>query len=199
MRTSAHLKFAACGTAAVAVVAAFAAPSQAQGGKNAPTETGCYDITEGTFDFTRDRQYDFFNMTPAIEHSADAQALATHTHSAETSVRTYTSAFSEDATALVVATTANTTGLDCSGVRYRLRIFDESHALITEIVVPGGTTDKVTWKTGFPYPDSEGLGRAAYFSGTTETSTGRVVDTAPDASDGLLVELDGSPATSAFK
>lgn len=200
MRTSSRIKLITCGAAAAATVAALAGPSLAEpSGKTAPTETGCYDITGGEIVFERVKEFTFTDVHPSVPHGPDAGNLADHIHTDfNSTIPTYTSKFTDDARAVVTATTGNSAGLDCSGVIYRLRLFDEGHNLITDVVVPGNASDRVTWTTGFSYPDTDNVGRFAHFSATTETSRGRVVDTAPNDPAGLVWSLVNGGATSSF-
>lgn len=201
MKTSTRITLVAVSAAAAAVATGFTSPSSAEpgGGKTAPVEAGCYDITGGAITFERVTAYEYFTVKPTFPHGPDLQAPADHVHTLETAVPTYKSSPTSNAAVSVTATTANTDGLDCSGVRYRLRVLDESRRLLAEVVVPGDSSSQVVWNTGFSYPDTGEEQRAAYFVGTSETSGGRVVDTAPDDAAGLLITLTEGGAQSAFK
>jgi hypothetical protein len=197
MSTSSLIKVSACGAAAVIAVAGFTAPSQAQqNGKNAPTETGCYNIVDGSATLVRNNKITFLEGSNLVQHGPDAENLSAHTHGG--TYKTYTREPTSDADARLDVILDNAAGADCSGVRYRLRILDESRRLVADMVVPGSTSDTVSWRTTFAYP-AGGAVRLAYFSATTETAGGRVVDTAPDDPDGAVVELSGAPASSSFR
>ncbi len=196
MRTPARTRIAAAVAVAIGAVGVYSAPSQAQpaGG---PEATGCYKIIEGEAGLSR--HFDVktgVDMEATFPHDADfgdPTGLHYHTEVIDGYSRTATN----DADAYVSVLINNAAGSDCSDVRYRLRVLDEQSRLVTEVILPGAATDRITWNTRFNYPFSEG--RHAYVSVTTETLQGRVLDTAPDAAPGHKVNLDSGGATSGFK
>lgn len=197
MSTSPLIKVSVCGAAAVVAVGSFTAPSQAQsGGKSTPAETGCYNIVDGAASLIRNNKITFMDGSNLVNHPADTENFAAHTHGG--TYKTYTREATGDADARLEVILDNVAGTDCSGVLYRLRIHDENRRLVTDMVVPGRASDRVEWRTTFAYPDGAAP-RFAYFSATTETTNGKVVDTAPDDPNGAVVDLGGSGASSSFR
>lgn len=197
MRTSTPLKLVACGGAAVVAVSLASAPSQAEpagGGRSTPAEVGCYDVVSGVASLTRRLQYQPVTKQGTTEpHSVNVLDPGhTQTYQYDTYDRTAT----PDADAALEVTLGSAPGEDCSAVRYRLRLYDETGAPIADTVVPGGTAGTVRWGARFAYP---GAGRHAFFSVTTESASGRVGDTAPDDPAGAQVDLEGGGAVSSFK
>ena len=201
------IKIGTCGAAALAVVAAFSAPSQAQSGGS--QASGCSTILEGKAGLVRhiDHTEITKTLTVQFEHAPDlenpdddpsAVGAQPHLHHATGDYTTYTRDFTDEADATVEVTLDNAAGNDCSSLRYRLRVLDEQRRLVTEVIVPGSTGSTVTWKPTFAYPFAPG--RFAYMSVTVENEKGRVLDAAPHTAEGVVVvNLTSGGAASSFK
>lgn len=197
MRISSRTKATVAAAVALVAVGGYSAPSQAEPASGGQA-TGCYKIIKGTASFARHFKVETgVAMQATFEHAADLEdPTGPHPHTENISDG-YSREETNDANMSVTVLIDNAVGSDCSGVRYRLSVVDEQGHLVTEVIVPGGATDTVTWNTRFAYPYADG--RFADVIVTSETKQGRVVDTSPDDTPVARVNLTSGGATTSFK